>query len=127
MLSTRRAIACSAPSSRELDAVLLDALAQDRQAGGEVGRRELGDEAGLEALEQPRLERGHVGRQAVAGQHELAAGLVEGVEGVEELLLGLRLALEELDVVDEQDVGVAEARLEAVDVAGTAARRRTRS
>ena len=35
------------------------------------------------------------------------AGLVEGVEGVEELLLGPGLAREELDVVDEQDVGAA--------------------
>ncbi len=42
---------------------------------------------------------------------------MQGVEGVEELLLGLRLALEELDVVDEQHVDVAEARLEVVGVA----------
>ena len=114
----RCAIACSAPSSASCDAVVLDALAQDRQARREVGRRELGDEAGLEALEQAGLERGHVGGQAVAREDELAAGLVQRVEGVEELLLGLRLALQELDVVDEQDVGVAEARLEVVDVAG---------
>ena len=101
----------------ELDAVVLDALAQDRHARGEVGWRDVGDEAGLEALAQAVLERGEVGGQAVGGEDELAAGLVQRVEGVEELLLGLRLALEELDVVDEQDVGVAEARLEALDVA----------
>ena len=45
--------------------------------------------------------------EAVGGEHELRAGLVQRVEGVEELLLGLGLALEELDVVDEQDVDVA--------------------
>ena len=72
----------------------------------------LGDEAGLEALAQAVLERREVAREAVGGEHELAAGVVERVEGVEELLLGLRLALEELHVVDEQDVVVAEARLE---------------
>src|SRR6185295_16360163 len=96
----------------------LDALSQDREAGRQIGRRELGDEAGLEALEQPGLERRHVGREPVAREDELAAGLVQRVEGVEELLLGLRLALEELDVVDEEDVGIAEARLEVLDVAG---------
>ncbi len=39
---------------------------------------------------------------------------MERVEGVKELLLGPHLALEELDVVDEQDVGVAKARLEVL-------------
>jgi hypothetical protein len=37
---------------------------------------------------------------------------VQGVEGVEELLLRLDLALEELDVVDQQDVDLAVATLE---------------
>ena len=93
---------------------MLGALAQDRQARGEVGRLDVGDEAGLEALAQAVLERLQVCGRAVGGEHDLAAAVVEGVEGVEELLLGLRLALEELDVVDEQHVDVAEARLEAV-------------
>ena len=110
----RSAIASSAPVVGQLERVVLDALAQDRQARGEVGRLEVGDEAGLEALAQAVLERGHVGGQAVGREHELAAGLVQRVERVEELLLGLRLALEELDVVDEQDVGAAEARLEVL-------------
>src|ERR1039457_7675087 len=39
---------------------------------------------------------------------------MEGVERVEELLLGLGLALEELDVVEEQDIDMAEARLEVI-------------
>ncbi len=38
---------------------------------------------------------------------------MEGVEGVEELLLGALLAGEELDVVDEEDVDVAELVAEA--------------
>ncbi len=41
---------------------------------------------------------------------------------MEELLLGSGLALEELDVVDEQHVDVAEARLEAVGAARPRAR-----
>ena len=81
------------------------------------------DEAGLEALAQAVVERVEVARQAVGGEHELAAGVVERVEGVEELLLGLGLGLEELDVVDEQDVGAAVARLEARRCRRRAARR----
>jgi hypothetical protein len=38
---------------------------------------------------------------------------VQGVEGVEELLLRALLVLEELDVVDQQDVDVAVAPAEA--------------
>ena len=44
---------------------------------------------------------------AVGREDQLAARLVEGVEGVEELLFGGALALEELDVVDQQHVDVA--------------------
>ena len=66
-----------------------------------------------------------VARQAVGGEHELGAGLVERVEGVEELLLGLGLALEELDVVDEQDVDAAVGGLEGLQAAASGARRRT--
>ena len=53
--------------------------------------------------------------QAVAGEHQLPAGVVERVEGVEELLLGLGLAGEELDVVDQEHVDVAVEALEAVE------------
>ncbi len=63
------------------------------------------------------LERLQVVRRAIGGEHDLPAAVVEGVEGVKELLLGPGLALEELDVVEEQDVDVAEARLEALGLA----------
>ena len=44
----------------ERDPVVVNALAQDGQAGGEVGRADVGDETGLEALAQAVLERGEV-------------------------------------------------------------------
>ena len=53
-------------------------------------------------------------RRAVAGDHDLLARVVQGVEGVEELLLGSFLVLQELDVVDQQHVDVAVAAPEAV-------------
>ena len=111
LLWTRSAIDVQGALVGELDVVVLGALAQDRQARGEVGGRDVGDEAGLEALAQAVLERLQIVGRAVGGEHDLAAAVVQGVEGVEELLLGLGLALEELDVVEQQHVDVAEAGL----------------
>ncbi len=96
---------------------MLRSLAQDRESGGVVRRLDVGDQSGREALAQAILERLQIVRRPVGGEHYLPAAVVQGVERVEELLLGLRLALEELDVVDEQDVDVAKAELERVDAA----------
>ena len=52
-------------------------------------------------------------RRPVGGDHDLAAAAVQVVERVEELLLELLGALEELDVVDEQHVDLAVAAFEA--------------
>ena len=89
-------------------------LAQDRDPGLEVGRLDVGDQAPLEPVAQPVLERLEPLGRAVGGQHDLLVGVVQRVEGVEELLLGLGLALQELDVVDQQHVDVAVAALEPV-------------
>ena len=117
LLAARRDLRAPMTIVLEHHAVVVDALAQHGHPRGEVGRADVGDQAGLEALAQPLLQRGEVARHAVRGQDDLAAGVVQRVEGVEELLLGPGLGLEELDVVDEQDVDAAEALLEAVDVA----------
>ena len=98
--------------------VLLHALAEDRAAGGEVGRLDVGHEAGLETLPQAVLERVEIPRETVRRQHELRAGALERVEGVEELLLGPGLALEELDVVDEEDADAPVHGLEGLERAG---------
>ena len=76
------------------------------------GRLDVGDQAHDEPAAEPVLEGGDGVRGPVRGQHDLAVGLVEGVEGVEELLLEALLALEEVDVVHEQDVDLAVAALE---------------
>ena len=49
---------------------------------------------------------------AVGGQHDLFGAFVEGVEGVEELLLQAFLAFHELNVVDQEYVAVPVATLE---------------
>ena len=83
------------------------------EPGGEVRRLDRDRQPPLEAVAKPLGEGRELARHAVRGEHDLAAALVEGVEGVEELLFGVLLALEELDVVDEQHVEVAVALLEA--------------
>ena len=80
-----------------------------------VGWADVGDESRFKALAQAFLDRHELAWQAVAGEHELAACLVQGIERVEELLLGLRLAGEELDVVDQQHVSVPVGVLEGVE------------
>ena len=119
---TRSAISLEHAGGSEVDVVQERALAEDRHARGEVRRPDVGDEAGLEALAQALLDGEELAGQAVAGEDELAPGLVEGVERVEELLLGLGLAGEELDVVDEENVGVAVGVLEMVDASASRAR-----
>ena len=75
-------------------------LAQDGEPSLEVGRLDVGDEAGLEPGAESVLERRKVVGAAIARQHDLPSGLVERVERVEELLERLLSSLEELDVVD---------------------------
>jgi len=81
--------------------VLVGALSQDGDAGGEVRGSDVGDESGGEALAQAILEGLEVAGGSVGREHELVAGVVEGVEGVKELLFGAGLVLEELDVVQK--------------------------
>ena len=88
--------------------------AQDGQAGLELRRLDVGDQAPLEPGPQPVLEAGDLLGRTVRREDDLVAGAVERVEGVEELLLELLAALEELDVVDEQDVDLAVAAAEGV-------------
>ncbi|MPM16706.1 hypothetical protein SDC9_63087 [bioreactor metagenome] len=87
--------------------LLLRLLVEDGDAGLQVRRMHVGDQAGLEPRPQPRLERLEQLRRPVGGHHDLLLGVLQRVEGVEELLLGLDLALEELDVVDQQHVDLA--------------------
>ncbi len=91
----------------------LGLLAQDREARLELRRLDVGDQPPFEPAAQPVLDgRDGLGRP-VRRDDDLAAPAVQVVERVEELLLELLGALEELDVVDEQHVDLAVPRLNA--------------
>jgi len=68
----------------------------------------------LKSAHESCFEAGNLGGRSIAGQYDLTTGLVQGVEGVEELFLGGLLALQELHVVDEKEVGLAESTTELV-------------
>lgn len=77
-------------------------LTEDGDARLEFRRLDVGDQAPLETGPQPFLERGQLLGRTVRGDDDLLVRIVEGVEGVEELLLDAFLAFDELDVVDER-------------------------
>ncbi len=85
----------------------LGLFAENRQAGFDVRRLQIRDQTPFEARNQPLFEVLDFAGGPVAGQHDLLVGLVQGVEGVEEFLLDAFLAGEELDVVNQQHVGLA--------------------
>src|SRR5688572_12504191 len=81
-------------------------LAQDRYTMLEVRRLDVRDHSPLETADEARFQPRDFRRRPVAGQNDLAASLVQRVEGVEELLLRRLLPLQEVDVVDEEQVGL---------------------
>ena len=97
---------------RHREAVVGGLLAQDRDARLQLGRRDVGREAPLEPVAEPFLERLEVLRRTVRGHDDLLVLVVQGVERMEELFLRRLLALDELDVVDQEDVDLAVLALE---------------
>ena len=89
---------------RDHEPVVVGLLTKDRDPGLEVGRLDVCDQSPLEPRYEPFLEPGNLLGRAIAGKDDLLPRIIEGVERMEELLLGTLLALEELDIVDEQKV-----------------------
>ena len=81
-------------------------LAQNGQPHLDVGRLQVGDQAPLKPGNQPLLEVLDLAGRTVARQHDLPVRLVQRVESVEELLLDALFARQELNVIDQQHVGL---------------------
>jgi hypothetical protein len=89
---------------------------QDGAAQVDVGRLDADHQPAGQARAHARLEGFELARRHVGGDDHLALGIDQRVEGVAELLLH-RLALEELEVVDQQHVDGLEIVLEGDGVA----------
>jgi len=82
-------------------------LAEDGHAGFDVRGLKVGGHAPLEAGDQALLESGNLARGPITAEHDLFSGLVQRVEGVEELLLDPFLPGQELDVVHQKGIHLA--------------------
>src|SRR5207249_11164777 len=87
---------------RNQAAVVAELGVEDGEAGLEIRRLDVGDETPFKSRAQPSPAGGDLLRRPVRRDDDLLADLVEGVEGVKELFIGLVLAGEKLDVVDEE-------------------------
>jgi len=81
--------------------------------GLKVGGLDVGDQAPLETTAQAVLHLGQLFRRPVAGDHDLLHRFVQRVEGVEEFFLGPFFLGEELDVIHQQHIDIAELVAEA--------------
>jgi len=90
-----------------VDVVFAGLLFDDGNLGLDVRRLDVGDETPFEAIADPVFQIGYFLGKLVAGDDDLPARIVEGVEGMEKFLLGPFLAGDELDVVHEQAVDIA--------------------
>ena len=90
----------------------------DGHAGLKIWRLDVGGQAPLETGAQTLFQTLDLLGRAVGGDDDLLVGVVEGVEGVEELFLRGLLARDELDVVHQQQVGHAVLHPEVFGAAG---------
>lgn len=77
----------------------------DGHPGLKVRRLHVGGQAPLKTGAQPLFQALDLLGRAVGGDDDLLVYVVQGVEGMEELLLGGLLAGDELDIVHQQQVG----------------------
>src|SRR6185312_5314649 len=99
----------------ELHAGLRGFRQQDRDAHLELRRLQRDRQSPAETRNQPFLDARDLLRVGVAGNHHLLARFDQRVEQVEELLLRAALAVEKLDVVDQQKVERPVIALEIVE------------
>ena len=93
-------------------------FAMNASTSSKIGRLNVGEQSPFKARAQARLERLNFFRRTIARNNQLLLRLVQRVEGVKELFLGLFLAFEKLDIVDQQyvDVPIAVAELDRLIV-----------
>ena len=98
---------------RKGDSFLLTLFLQDRHLGFKIRRLDVGNQSPLEAAAQAVFNFRQLFRRPVTGDHDLLHRLVQRVESMEEFFLGAFLLCQKLNVIDQQDVDVAEFVAEA--------------
>src|SRR6185437_8445225 len=101
----------------DVEPLLCSFLPQDRDPGLKFRRLDVGQQAPLESVAEAILKGHQLLGWAVARDHDLLVGVMQGVERVEELFLRLLLVFQELNVVDEQDIDFAVAATETFGLA----------
>ena len=80
---------------------------ENRDAGFQIGLGDIGNQSPFKAGAQPLFQCRDVLWRLIGGNDDLLARLIERIEGVEEFLLRLLLACDELDIVHHQHVHIA--------------------
>ena len=101
-------------AGRHHDAALLARRAQDRDACLVLRRRDVHDEAAGEPLDEPFVHVADLGRQPVARADDLSPLRLHARELLQQLGLHLAPTGEELDVVEQEQVGMAEPSTEGL-------------
>ena len=91
----------------EVDVQKLSLSLQNSDAKLGFGRLDVNDETAFKAALDTLLEVLNVLGRTVRGENDLFACVVKGVERVEKLLLRRNLARDELNIVDQEHIGVA--------------------
>src|SRR5205807_7843841 len=80
---------------------------QNGEAGLDVGRLQLRGQAPLETRNQTVFEIGDLRGRTIAREHDLFVTVKEGIEGMKKFLLRALFAGEKLNVVDQEQIGLA--------------------
>ena len=91
---------------REFDALVLQFLVENGDAGLEVRGGQLGHETPFQTVEYAGVEAGDVGWRFIRCDDDLFLSLLQIVEDVEESLLRLLLFCQKLDVIDDEHIHV---------------------
>ena len=75
--------------------------------GFDIRRLKLGGQSPLKAGNEAVLEVGDLGSRPVAREHDLFVAVEEGVERVKKFFLRTFLAAKKLNVVDQEQIGLA--------------------
>src|SRR5271155_498997 len=92
----------------ELDAFAFGFFLQNGDFGFEIGQLNIGDQAPFEARAQALFDGGNFLGRAIGRDDDLLLLIVERIESVEKFFLGAFASGDELDVVNHEDVHIAE-------------------